>query len=41
MAAGIRSAIDNLKEAGCLTVYINGSFVTAKQVPNDFDACWE
>ena len=41
LAAGIRAAIDNLKEAGCLTVYINGSFVTAKEVPNDFDACWE
>ena len=41
LAAGIRSAIENLKEAGCLTVYINGSFVTAKEVPNDFDACWE
>ena len=41
MAAGIRAAIDDLKEAGCLTVYINGSFVTAKEVPNDFDACWE
>ena len=41
MAAGIRSAIDNLKEAGCLTAYINGSYVTAKEVPNDFDACWE
>ena len=41
LAAGMRSAIDNLKEAGCLTVYINGSFVTAKEVPNDFDACWE
>ena len=41
MAAGIRSAIDNLKEAGCPIVYVNGSFVTAKEVPNDFDACWE
>ena len=41
LAAGIRAAIENLKEAGCPTVYINGSFVTAKEVPNDFDACWE
>jgi len=22
-------------------VYINGSFVTAKEVPGDFDACWD
>ena len=41
LASGIRAAIENLKEAGCPTVYINGSFVTAKEVPNDFDACWE
>lgn len=41
LAAGIMAAIENLKNAGCLTVYIDGSFVTAKEVPNDFDACWE
>jgi len=22
-------------------VYINGSFVTAKAMPNDFDGCWD
>jgi hypothetical protein len=27
--------------AGCRRVYIDGSFVTAKNGPNDFDACWE
>ena len=27
--------------AGCRTVYLDGSFVTSKQVPNDFDACWD
>ncbi len=41
MADGIRAAIENLKNAGCLTVYVDGSFVTAKEVPNDFDACWD
>ena len=29
-----------MKSAGCPIVYVNGSFVTAKDVPNDFDACW-
>lgn len=33
--------MENLKQAGCRTVYINGSFVTSKERPNDFDACWE
>ena len=31
----------NLKNAGCQTTYVNGSFVTSKEVPGDFDACWE
>lgn len=38
---GLRNALDDLRQAGCRTAYIDGSFVTAKQVPNDFDACWE
>jgi hypothetical protein len=37
---GLRLAINSLKTAGCNTVYIGGSFVTAKRTPNDFDACW-
>ena len=41
LADGIRAVAEDLKIAGCLTVYVNGSFVTAKEVPNDFDACWE
>lgn len=38
---GLKAAVDNLKRAGCHTVYVDGSFVTAKEFPNDFDACWE
>ena len=30
-----------LKTAGCQTVYVDGSFVTDKEVPEDFDACWD
>ena len=39
--AGLRAALENLKSAGCQTVYVDGSFVTRKEFPNDFDACWE
>ncbi len=39
--AGLRAALENLKEAGCRTVYINGSFVTSKDTPGDYDACWD
>jgi len=33
--------MEQLREAGCPTVYIDGSFVTNKLIPGDFDACWE
>jgi len=38
---GLRAALDSLAAAGCRRVYIDGSFVTAKQEPGDFDGCWE
>jgi hypothetical protein len=38
---GLRSAIESLRVAGCSRVYLDGSFVTDKVVPGDFDACWE
>ena len=41
LITGLRAALENLKGAGCRTVYINGSFVTSKDLPNDYDACWE
>jgi hypothetical protein len=41
LIAGLRSALDALRTAGCETAYLNGSFVTAKEVPGDFDGCWD
>jgi len=38
---GLRSALESLARAGCRTAYVDGSFVTDKELPNDFDACWE
>lgn len=38
---GLNAALASLKGAGCKTVYVDGSFVTSKQHPKDFDACWE
>jgi hypothetical protein len=37
---GLKAAMDNLAQAVCRVLYIDGSFVTAKHKPNDFDACW-
>ena len=41
LLAGLYSALQVLQSAGCRAVYIDGSFVTNKLVPNDFDACWD
>jgi hypothetical protein len=38
---GLRRALDTLRAAGCRRVYVDGSFVTAKVEPGDFDGCWE
>ncbi len=38
---GLVEASGNLNFAGCRNLYLNGSFVTSKPNPNDFDACWD
>jgi hypothetical protein len=38
---GLAEAIELLTAAGCRQVWVNGSFVTAKDEPGDFDACWD
>ncbi|MCX7782613.1 MAG: hypothetical protein N2318_03095 [Meiothermus sp.] len=38
---GLEAALKVLKQAGCKWAYLNGSFVTAKEEPGDFDVCWE
>ena len=38
---GLLDALRSLNGAGCRTAYLDGSFVTAKELPGDFDACWE
>ncbi|MGE4091477.1 MAG: hypothetical protein AB7G75_11615 [Candidatus Binatia bacterium] len=40
LLTGLKTALALLKAAGCRSVYIDGSFVTAKPQPGDFDACW-
>ena len=37
---GLRIVITGLRDSGCKAVYIDGSFVTAKEMPGDFDSCW-
>ena len=37
---GLRAATESLIAAGGSVIYLDGSFVTRKVEPEDFDACW-
>jgi hypothetical protein len=41
LLSGLQMAARNLKSAGCKRIFVNGSFITSKQQPNDFDALWD
>lgn len=41
LLAGLKDGLDALRIAGCRRAYLDGSFVTAKTAPGDFDVCWE
>lgn len=36
----VRGARD-LASAGCRRIYVDGSYVTNKPIPGDYDVCWE
>jgi hypothetical protein len=38
--AGLQSAIVALAAAGCTALFLDGSFVTDKEFPEDYDVCW-
>jgi hypothetical protein len=41
LMGGLRTAIASLHAAGCTRVYLDGGFVTDKELPGDFDGCWD
>jgi hypothetical protein len=41
LLGGLERALHALRSAGCSVVYLDGSFITAKEYPADYDACWE
>lgn len=41
LLTGLTEALRLLRVAGCRRVYVNGSFVTSKELPNDIDVCWD
>jgi hypothetical protein len=41
LLSGLKKACEILKQCGCQRIYLGGSFVTTKRLPEDFDICWE
>src|SRR6266704_124007 len=41
LLGGLINALYVLSQVGCKTVYVDGSFVSSKSIPGDFDACWD
>ncbi|MBX9721949.1 MAG: hypothetical protein K2X81_11180 [Candidatus Obscuribacterales bacterium] len=37
----LKLLIKNLANAGCKILYLDGSFTTSKEIPEDYDCCWE
>jgi hypothetical protein len=38
---GLKKGLENLFISGCQQVFLDGSYVTAKPIPNDYEVCWD
>jgi hypothetical protein len=38
---GLVAAAISLRSVGCIRIYLDGSYVTGKPIPGDYDACWD
>jgi len=38
---GLKRLLENLKAARCTTFYLDGSFITKKEKPSDYDCTWD
>ena len=41
MFLGFKNGVESLYKAGCRKIFLDGSFVTEKPSPGDFDTCWD
>lgn len=41
ISRGLVEAAGRLRSSGCSIIYLDGSYVTRKPRPRDFDACWD
>jgi len=39
--SGFREGVMALRRVGCREIFLDGSFVTEKDNPGDFDVCWD
>jgi len=38
---GFKKGLENLFNAGCPQIFLDGSYVTEKPFPNDYEVCWD
>lgn len=38
---GLSRGLKSLKHAGCSVIYLDGSYVSDKTFPGDYDVCWD
>lgn len=38
---GLLNGAGRLRFAGCIRLFLDGSYVSAKPIPGDYDACWD
>jgi len=38
---GLLKGLENLFLSGCPQVFLDGSYVTSKPIPNDYEVCWD
>jgi len=41
LLCGLKMLLDELSKVACKAVYVDGSFVTYKKIPGDYDLCWQ
>jgi hypothetical protein len=41
LLAGMKRMLLSLREAGCRQIFMDGSFVSSKENPDDYDGCWD
>jgi len=41
LTLGLRQGLEQLRDAGCRTALLDGSYISAKEIPGDYDVAYE